>query len=128
MLRRVVAFVGLLACGRSAAPPKDLETRRVELKDELRQLAKELEQQGRYDCCVEAACTQCALRMGGCACGESLRKGGPVCEECALMWMSGRGAEAGVDPASVRSYLEAGREEVEKAHGGPACGCPEGTH
>jgi hypothetical protein len=43
---------------------------------------------------------------GGCSCGEGLRRGEPVCEECALMWKRGQGAEAGVQPNSVRSFLE----------------------
>jgi hypothetical protein len=63
--------------------------------------------------------------MGGCKCGEGLRNGQPVCEECALMWQAGHGAEPGVDPASVRSFLEAKREKQVETEVRAACSCPE---
>jgi hypothetical protein len=81
----------------------------VSLQQELAQLVKDLGSAGRYDCCIEEPCRLCATRAGGCRCGEGLRRGEPVCEECALMWRRGKGAEPGVDAASVRSFLEAER-------------------
>jgi hypothetical protein len=112
----------LLACHRDA--PDDLEARRKALKATLRELVGDLGAAGRYDCCVETPCSMCALRAGGCACGEGLRAGEPVCEECALMWHTGKGAEPGVDPGSVRSFLEAARQETARARGEDICGRP----
>lgn len=124
----------LFACSTPVPPPAaepapevaetDLEGRRKALKTELRELVHSLEKAGRYDCCIVVPCEMCAMRMGGCACGEGLRQGKPVCEECAVMWMSGQGAEPGVDPESVRSFLEAAHEEKAKAEGEKACNCP----
>ena len=100
--------------------------RRKALHDTIHRLVGDLEVAGRYDCCIQNPCQQCAIRMGGCACGESLRRGGPVCEECAVLWKSGMGAEAGVEPGTVRSYLEAAREEEARAKGNvPGCVCAE---
>lgn len=136
MMVWLVVFVG---CGgeRAPAPPvataptsvepaadepvDPLEARRKALSEEMRELVDELEHAGRYDCCTDTPCKQCAFRTGGCRCGAGLRNGEPVCEECALMWGMGKGAED-VDPASVRSFLEAKREETNKARGICACG------
>lgn len=64
---------------------------------------------GRYDCCVKVPCTHCAVLAAGCKCGEGLRRGEPVCEECAYLWLQGQGDEPGVSKESVRSFLEASR-------------------
>lgn len=56
-------------------------------------------------------------------CGEGLRRGEPVCEECALMWAKGQGDEPSVDPESVRSFLEAMRDPG--SH--PGCDCSKGA-
>jgi hypothetical protein len=82
---------------------------------------RELEGAGRYDCCIERPCSYCAMRVGGCRCGEAARAGEPVCEECALMWTQGKGAEP-VDPASIRSFLEAQR--LARGDYGQICGGP----
>ncbi len=119
-----------------ALTPEVLEQRRRALHAETRALVEDLSAAGRYDCCIEQPCATCAMRMGGCKCGHGLRNGEPVCEECAMMWRAGRGAEPGVDPASVRTFLEAQREAetAAKARAAPedprastngaACACP----
>ena len=122
---RIMMVLGLLcACATEPQAAGDLEARRAALSEEVRGMMGELEAAGRYDCCIETPCKQCALRAGGCRCGEGLRRGEPVCEECALMWRRGKGAEPGVDPGSVRSFLEAEREMQSKA-AAPACSCGE---
>ncbi|MDP2312601.1 MAG: hypothetical protein Q8P41_06815 [Pseudomonadota bacterium] len=100
-----------------ADDPAALEARRVAIRDQVKALIGDLSAAGKYDCCVEAPCNLCAMRAGGCKCGEGLRNGEPVCEECAMMWRRGNGAEPGVDAASVRSFLEAEREMEAKARG-----------
>ncbi len=118
--------------GAEALTPEVLERRRRALHAETRALVDDLAAAGRYDCCIEQPCATCAMRMGGCKCGHGLRNGEPVCEECAMMWRAGRGAEPGVDPASVRSFLEAQREAETAAKSGAAsapasgaaCACP----
>lgn len=108
------------AAGEGAALERgDYEGRRQAIVGELDQLVADLGEEGRYDCCIQKPCGHCARMAGGCRCGEALRKGEPVCEECALMWRKGQGAEPGVDPQSVRSFLEA----MDKNQGHPACGC-----
>lgn len=106
----------LAACDPAPPAPAEFEARRVALRDATRALVDDLEAAGRYDCCIETPCAMCASRAAGCRCGEGLRAGEPVCEECALMWAQGLGAEPGVEAGTVRSYLEASRR------GPPLCG------
>jgi hypothetical protein len=117
----------LLASACGATPPASLppdgtdalEAKRKALAAEIRGLVTELEAAGRYDCCIETACKLCAMRAGGCRCGEAARDGEPVCEECALMWTQGHGAEP-VDPSTIRSFLEA--ERAARGDYGAICG------
>ena len=97
------------------ADPAALEARRLAIRDQVKALIGDLTAEGRYDCCVEAPCNLCAMRAGGCRCGEGLRRGEPVCEECAMMWRRGNGAEPGVEAGTVRSYLEAEQEMEARA-------------
>ena len=87
-----------------------IRERRAGLHDEVVEFAEQLGEEGRYDCCTKTPCTWCALNTGGCSCGEGLRRGEPVCEQCAYLWRRGQGDEPGVDPASVESFLEAERK------------------
>lgn len=82
-----------------------MEERRRDLYAELRALVHAQQAAGAYDCCIQEPCSWCALQTGHCACGEGLRRGDPVCDECVMFWDRGLGAEA-VDPASVRSFTE----------------------
>lgn len=108
--------VALVAC---APPAPTLEARREEIDARTRELVAALEAAGTYDCCVKNPCRTCATRQGGCRCGEAVRRGEPVCEECAMLWVMGQGDEPGVDPAEVRSFLEAAREATH------TCRCAE---
>lgn len=112
----------------AGAAPLDraaLEARRIALKEDVRTLVAELSRAGRYDCCILVPCEMCAMRMGGCACGEGLRRSEPVCEECAMMWRAGQGAEPDVKPEDVRTFLEAEKEMTMRARGEmPGCSCP----
>lgn len=101
------------------ADPAQFEPRRKELYAKLKDLRADLEEAGRYDCCVKNPCAYCAMRGGGCKCGEGLRRGEPVCDECAYLWLKGHGAEP-VDPDSVRGFTEAERQVQ-----GKACACPD---
>lgn len=102
----------------------EVEARRQALFAQIRAWVGELDAAGRYDCCVKVPCSHCAIMAAGCKCGEGLRRGEPVCEECALMWAAGQGAEPGVDPGSVRSFLEANREGTRPGNGAEApCAC-----
>lgn len=93
----------------SLADKREVEARRAALFTQIRAWVSDLEEAGRYDCCVKQPCSHCAIMAGGCKCGEGLRRGEPVCEECALMWAAGQGDEPGVSPDDVRSFLEASR-------------------
>lgn len=110
-----------------AAPPvTTVDEKQARLQTELRELVALLTEGGRYDCCVESPCQHCATRTAGCSCGEGLRRGEPVCEECALGWAQGRGAEPGVDPGKVCSFLEADRViRSAQASGEPCRECGE---
>lgn len=125
----IVALLLLWGCADApppAAPPeptgtssKELEARRKAINAKLKALVGDLAAQDRYDCCVKVPCSTCALYGGGCKCGEGLRRGEPVCDECAFLWLRGEGAED-VDPATVKSF-----QQVERELKGMACACPE---
>lgn len=105
----------------SAVPPNAsevFEARRKAVNVEVMALIADLEAAGRYDCCTAHPCKHCSLIAGGCRCGEGLRDGDPVCEECARMWEQGQGAEA-VPADSVRSFTEAARLQTGKICGEP---------
>src|SRR5687767_6414088 len=79
---RPVLLLFLVACADPPPAPPTLEDRRKAIAADVRALVADLEAAGRYDCCIQAPCNLCATRAGGCRCGESLRRGEPVCEEC----------------------------------------------
>ena len=99
--------------------PDALEARRKALSDDLREMVAELQTAGRYDCCIKSPCKLCAMRAGGCRCGENARAHTPVCEECAEMWMHGQGDEP-VEKSSIHSFLEA--ERLAAGDYGDICG------
>ena len=100
----------VVASEQSAMTEAQIRERRADLHGEVVEFAEQLGAEGRYDCCTKTPCTWCALNTGGCSCGEGLRRGEPVCEQCAYLWRRGQGDEPGVDPASVESFLEAERK------------------
>ena len=87
------------------------EARRQELEGMIRAYVGELQADGRYRCCISVPCTTCAMLAGSCACADGLRRGEPVCDECAMMWQRGQGVVPGVSKDQVRSFLEASRSK-----------------
>ena len=120
-LTLLIPFCLPLACPAPSieTPTLPLEARRKALSDDLRAIVRELEAAGRYDCCIQKPCKLCAIRAGGCRCGDAARDGEPVCEECAHMWLKGQGAEP-VEPSTIRSFLEA--ERLANGDYGAICG------
>jgi len=130
--RRVIALLLWIGCdprptptledaARDLPPARsadDLEARRRAVVAELRAVVDALSAEGVYRCCIRVACSWCATHTGGCACHDGLLRGEPVCEECALMWDKGQGSVPGVDPCSVRSFLEASRAVTPCGSGG----------
>ena len=96
-----------VSAGSQSMTDAQVRDRRQRIHDDLAEFSRQLEADGRYDCCVKTPCTWCALNTGGCSCGEGLRRGEPVCEQCAYLWRRGQGDEPGIDPESVESFLEA---------------------
>lgn len=85
------------------------EARRVELDGMIRAYVQDLQAADRYHCCIRTPCTTCAMLAGSCACADGLRRGEPVCDECAMMWQRGQGVVPGVSKDQVRSFLEDSR-------------------
>jgi hypothetical protein len=86
-----------------------IEQERQDLVEGLEALVERSAAEGTYDCCTTTPCLHCVRMTGHCGCAEGLRRGEPVCEECAYHWQRGQGAIEGVDPKDVRSFLEAER-------------------
>lgn len=67
------------------------------VRGEVSEVKAQLHQQGKYECCVLPACTECLLKHGECHCADVVREKGPCCGECTESWIEGKGAVEGVD-------------------------------
>jgi hypothetical protein len=83
---------------KSTAKDKVHEAQKL-LLDAKKLLARE----GKYNCCIEDPCNQCALDHTSCPCYESLKKGKPVCPECYGAWQRGEGKDKKIKPSSVKT-------------------------
>ena len=73
----------------------------AESKEKLTAAKKQLEAEGKYDCCMEDACDHCALNEGSCTCAPDVKKDGHVCNECYAGWQQGRGDVPNIKPEHV---------------------------
>lgn len=95
----VVAVLGFAAGVLAAAPGQSTFEKLAAIRAELVSVTAEL---GMYSCCLDPACTFCALATGMCPCGDGATNGEGVCGECLLGWQAGQGNLAGVDAADVK--------------------------
>ena len=93
------------------SPAERLETIRESLVD----VVAALNEDGEYNCCVQPACTWCALHEGNCACFSNLQEGAEVCAGCGLGWHNGQGAVDGVDASDVKWNIT--HEHGDEGHG-----------
>jgi hypothetical protein len=63
----------------------------------------QLAREGRYNCCIEVPCNQCAMDHQSCPCYEDLKNGKPVCNECYGGWQRGEGKDKKIDPKKVKT-------------------------
>jgi hypothetical protein len=57
---------------------------------------------GKYHCCIEDRCDECALEHHNCSCAPDLKAGRGVCSQCYGGWQRGEGDISGIDPKSVK--------------------------
>ena len=69
----------------------------------LQEAKSELTRQGKYDCCIEEPCNQCALEHQSCPCSKDLKAGNPVCPECYAGWQQGEGKDKDIKPEDVKT-------------------------
>ena len=69
----------------------------------LREAKSELTRAGRYNCCIEEPCNQCALDHQSCPCYDDLKKGKPVCPECYGGWQRGEGHDKNIKAPDVKT-------------------------
>ena len=91
-----------------------LDLRQALLLSDVEKYKEDLKANGRYNCCVKPACTQCALTAGECHCRQVIDANGPCCGECTQAWVEGRGVTEGVDREKVLEHLGCVRELYEK--------------
>jgi hypothetical protein len=120
-LAGILCAAALAACAayqaqhvaRPAAAPEDEQTASVKpsgeyseltpdgkvarVRGEVSEVKAQLHRQGKYECCVLPACTECLLKHGECHCADVVRESGPCCGECTESWIEGKGAIEGVD-------------------------------
>jgi hypothetical protein len=98
------------------------------IRGEVEEVKTDLHQQGRYECCVEPACTECLLKFGECHCREAVRQEGPCCGECTEAWIEGRGTVEGVTAWELLERRKNVLDEVNKKKGGGGEQKPEPPH
>ncbi len=62
-----------------------------------------LTREGKYKCCLEVPCNQCALDHQSCPCYTDLKEGKPVCPECYGGWQRGEGKDKTINPSDVKT-------------------------
>lgn len=77
----------------------------------LREAKLELMKTGKYDCCIEDACNQCALDHQSCPCYKDLKAGNPVCPECYSGWQRGEGRDKEIKPEDVKTKFSTHKHE-----------------
>jgi len=98
------------ASTQAPSPEARLET----IRGDLTEVIAALNEEGEYNCCVQPACSWCALHEGSCACFSNLQEGAEVCPGCGLGWHNGEGAVDGVDSDDVKWNIT--HEHGEGAH------------
>lgn len=97
--------------------PADSQTARV--RGEVEEVKTRLAAEGRYDCCVRPACSECLLRYGECHCQKAARHSGPCCGECTEAWLEGRGAVEGVTAWELLERKKKALQEGKARAGAP---------
>ncbi len=69
----------------------------------LSEATGQLTREGKYKCCIEVPCNQCALDHQSCPCYEDLKAGKPVCPECYGGWQRGEGRDKKIKPSDVKT-------------------------
>ena len=87
-----------------------------QIRSSLLEVTTELNEQGKYNCCIEPRCSWCALHEGECECFNNLQQGEEVCPGCGLGWHNGNGIVEGVSASEVKwniahSHGEHGSDE-----------------
>lgn len=78
------------------------EARLEAIHGDLADVIAALNEDGDYNCCVQPACTWCALHEGNCTCFSNLQEGAEVCPGCGLGWHNGEGAVDGIESGDVK--------------------------
>ena len=68
----------------------------------LTEAKNSLMKEGKYSCCIEDACDECALAHQSCPCANNLIAGKDVCTQCYGGWQRGEGAVKGVNVKDVK--------------------------
>lgn len=73
------------------------------VKSLLREAKRSLKSQGKYNCCIDNPCNQCALEHQSCPCYHDLKAEKPVCPECYGGWQRGEGKDSSIKPGDVKT-------------------------
>jgi hypothetical protein len=69
----------------------------------LSEATGQLTREGKYKCCIEVPCNQCAMDHQNCSCYEDLKAGKPVCPECYGGWQRGEGRDKKIKASDVKT-------------------------
>lgn len=95
-----------VSAGQNSGEQKATAAENIKEAKRLLLVAKgQLAREGKYKCCIEVPCDQCALEHQSCACYEDLKGGKPVCNECYGGWQRGEGRDKKIDPNKVKTTI-----------------------
>ena len=69
----------------------------------LEEAKRGLKREGKYNCCIDTPCNQCALDHQSCPCYDELKAAQPVCNECYAGWQRGEGKDSSIKPSDVKT-------------------------
>lgn len=101
-----ISFSTISSAQEKRTTQKTSAVEKIKTAKKLLQEAKsELTRQGKYDCCIEEPCNQCALEHQSCPCHKDLKNGKPVCPDCYGGWQRGEGKDKDIKPDDVKTQF-----------------------
>ncbi len=105
LLGSIISLLIIIGCKKQSS----FEEKRDDVLSELNLAIENAEEQGKYKCCIEPACTMCYLghwlwKDGSCYCDDMIKEGkmDKVCPECK------KGIEEGLCSSTEPCDLESG--------------------
>lgn len=103
-LTKMESVENKMSAGQTSVGQKASAAENIKEAKRLLLVAKgQLAREGKYKCCIEVPCNQCAMDHQSCPCSENLKAEKPVCPECYGGWQRGEGKDKKINPKDVKT-------------------------